>query len=62
MPTYPGIQGGTNWYSPSYSPRTGLFYLSTWEDYGTIFEGVNAEYKEGTRFTGGANTSPDSRR
>ena len=22
---YPGNQGGTNWYSPSYSPRTGLF-------------------------------------
>lgn len=57
-PTYPGIQGGTNWYSPSYSPRTGLFYLSTWEDYGTIFQGVPAEYKEGLRFTGGANTTP----
>ena len=26
--TYPGVQGGTNWYSPSYSPRTGLFYVS----------------------------------
>jgi len=58
VPTYPGIQGGTNWYSPSYSPSTGLFYLSTWENYGTIFEGVKAEYKEGTRFTGGANVSP----
>src|SRR6202049_1389774 len=57
-PTYPGIQGGTNWYSPSYSPSTGLFYLSTWEDYATIFTGVKAEFKEGTRFTGGANTSP----
>jgi alcohol dehydrogenase (cytochrome c) len=57
-PTYPGIQGATNWYSPSYSPRTGLFYLSTWEDYGTIFAGVNADYKEGTRFAGGANTAP----
>ena len=56
--TYPGIQGGTNWYSPSYSPSTGLFYLSTWEDYGTVFEGVKADYKEGTRFTGGANVSP----
>jgi alcohol dehydrogenase (cytochrome c) len=57
-PTYPGIQGGTNWYSPSYSPSTGLFYLSTWEDYGTVFEGVTVDYKEGTRFTGGANMSP----
>ena len=27
LPTYPAIQGGTNWYSPSYSPRTGLFYV-----------------------------------
>ena len=26
-PTYPGNQGGTNWYSPSYSPRTRLFYI-----------------------------------
>jgi alcohol dehydrogenase (cytochrome c) len=57
-PTFPGIQGGTNWYSPSYSPRTGLFYLSTWEGYATVFTGVNVEYKEGLRFTGGANTSP----
>jgi alcohol dehydrogenase (cytochrome c) len=57
-PTFPGIQGGTNWYSPSYSPRTGLFYVSAWEDYATVFSGVNVEYKEGQRFTGGANTSP----
>jgi alcohol dehydrogenase (cytochrome c) len=57
-PTFPGIQGGTNWYSPSYSPSTGLFYLSTWENYSTIFSGIETEYKEGTRFTGGANTSP----
>jgi alcohol dehydrogenase (cytochrome c) len=29
----PGTQGGTTWYSPSYSPRTGLFYISTWANY-----------------------------
>jgi len=58
VPTFPGIQGGTNWYSPSFSPSTGLFYLSTWEDYSTIFEGTEAEFKEGTRFTGGANAAP----
>ena len=57
-PTFPGIQGGTNWYSPSYSPRTGLFYVSAWEDYATVFSGVNVEYKEGQRYTGGAHTSP----
>ena len=32
----PGVQGGTNWYSPSYSPRTGLFYVSTWQNYSMI--------------------------
>ena len=35
--TWPGQQGGTNWYSPSYSPRTGLFYVSAWEDVGGVF-------------------------
>ena len=24
---YPNNQGATNWYSPSFSPRTGLFYI-----------------------------------
>src|SRR5690348_2678895 len=58
MPTFPGIQGGTNWYSPSYSPRTGLFYLSTWENYSTVFTGVDVDYREGLRYTGGANAAP----
>ena len=57
-PTFPGIQGGTNWYSPSYSPRTGLFYLSTWENYSTVFTGVDVPYREGLRYTGGANAAP----
>ena len=32
----PGSQGGTNWYPPSYSPRTGLFYMSVWDNYKAI--------------------------
>jgi alcohol dehydrogenase (cytochrome c) len=44
MPTYPGVQGGTNWYSPSYSPRTGLFYVSAWENYGSIYRKEPVEY------------------
>ncbi len=36
----PGTQGGTNWYPPSYSPRTGLFYVPTWENSG----GRSAKY------------------
>ena len=52
-PTYPGIAGGTNWYSPSYSPRTELFYIPAWEDYATVFGGEPVEYEEGQYFTGG---------
>ena len=52
-PTYPGLAGATNWYSPSYSPRTGLFYLSVWEEYGVVFVAEESEYKEGQRYGGG---------
>jgi alcohol dehydrogenase (cytochrome c) len=54
MPTFPGNQGGTNWYSPSFSPRTGLFYLSIWDDYGSIYTPVQADYKPGQVFLGGS--------
>ena len=53
-PTYPGIHGGTNWYSPSFSPRTELFYISAWENNATIFGSGPAEYEEGEYFTGGS--------
>ncbi len=49
---FPGVQGGTNWYSPSFSPRTGLFYLPMWGDTFSIFTKRPVEYKEGQRFTG----------
>jgi alcohol dehydrogenase (cytochrome c) len=51
--TYPGIQGATNWYSPSYSPRTGLFYISAWLDYASMFAPKRATYKPGHAFLGG---------
>ena len=53
QPTWPGNQGGTNWYSPSYSPRTGLFYVSTWEGYASIFRKEYQEYVPGRNFGGG---------
>jgi len=49
----PGTQGGTNWYPPSYSPRTGLFYIPTWENSGGRSAKYDAgEWKEGQRYTG----------
>jgi len=53
QPTYPGNQGGTNWYSPSYSTRTGLFYVSAWEDYASIYSPALSQYKQGSNFVGG---------
>ena len=50
---YPGNQGGTNWYNPSYSPRTGLFYIPTWVNYSSIYVKRPAEFTEGRGFNGG---------
>ncbi len=55
-PTWPGNQGGTNWYPPSYSPRTGLFYFAAWEDYATIYEKEESIYRPGRSFLGGGFT------
>jgi len=42
----PGNRGGTSWYSPSYSPRTGLFYVSTWANYSSVFFKFPVKYGE----------------
>jgi alcohol dehydrogenase (cytochrome c) len=55
MPTYPAIQGGTNWYSPSFSTRTQLMYISAWDEQGQLFGASPLEYQEGRNFTGGVN-------
>jgi alcohol dehydrogenase (cytochrome c) len=53
LPTYPGNQGGTNWFPPSFSPRTGLFYFAAWENYGSIYRREQATYQPGRNFSGG---------
>jgi alcohol dehydrogenase (cytochrome c) len=54
VPTFPGQQGGTNWWSPAYSPRTGLFYAGVWEDVSGVFTSQPATYKPGGAFMGGS--------
>jgi alcohol dehydrogenase (cytochrome c) len=49
---YPGAAGGTNWFSPSFSPGTGLFYVSAWDNYSGEFLNTPEEYVEGKRFVG----------
>ena len=52
--TYPGVQGGTNWYAPSFSPVTGLFYLTAWEDYPGVYYSWDQQYEAGKWFAGGS--------
>jgi alcohol dehydrogenase (cytochrome c) len=49
---YPHFAGATNWYSPSYSPRTGLFYVPAWMDGSSVYARRPAEYVEGRAFLG----------
>jgi glucose dehydrogenase len=49
---YPNNQGATNWYSPSYSPRTGLFYIPSWMDTYSTYTKGDVQYKEGNQYTG----------
>ena len=48
----PPIGGGTNWWSPAYSPRTELFYVNAYDGEQEYFI-RDEEYREGERFTGG---------
>lgn len=50
---YPNNQGATNWYNPSYSPRTGLFYIPSWLDTYSRYFSRHDEYVEGRQYNGG---------
>lgn len=45
----PGIEGATNWYSPSYNPETRMFYFLALENC-DIFFSKPTEYKEGATY------------
>ncbi len=50
---YPNLFGGTNWYSPSYSPRTHLFYIPSWQDSSMNLGKVSGDFSPGQRYMGG---------
>jgi len=55
---YPGVQGGTNWFAPSYSAKTGLFYLNVWDDYWSLYFSWDQEYEQGKWYAGGGIKAP----
>ena len=53
----PPVVGGTNWFSPAYSPRTELFYVQAY-DGEDVFYKRDEDYVEGDRYTGGGGQRP----
>jgi alcohol dehydrogenase (cytochrome c) len=49
---YPSLQGATNWFSPSYSPQTGFFYVAV-REMGSYYFKTEVEYVPGQEFMGG---------
>jgi alcohol dehydrogenase (cytochrome c) len=49
---YPGVHGATNWFSPSYSPDTHLFYVATREETTTYYR-ATSDYSTGNLYTAG---------
>ena len=47
------LKNGTNWFSPAFSPRTGLFYLSVWEDIPVTYTKKEDTLEQGKFFAGG---------
>lgn len=48
----PNNQGATNWYPPSFSPVTGLFYVPTWMDTYSVYTKRPVEYVPGQTYVG----------
>ena len=48
----PSLEGASNWYSASFSPRTGLFYVQTNDKCG-VFTRVDQTWEAGKGFMGG---------
>lgn len=53
----PGVVGATNWWSPSYNPETGFFYVAVREQCDKYFA-LQQPYKEGQWWVGGGTQTP----
>jgi alcohol dehydrogenase (cytochrome c) len=49
---FPDNQGGTNWFNPSFSPRTGLFYVNAREGTSNSYHKGPQQYVEGETYNG----------
>ena len=58
----PSQDGATNWFSPSYSPQTGLYYVQTFEKCSIYTKSDGGEWEPGKSYLGGSQrVAPDPR-
>ncbi|HEY5906466.1 MAG TPA: PQQ-binding-like beta-propeller repeat protein [Vicinamibacteria bacterium] len=56
----PSQDGATNWYSPSFSPETGLYYVQTFERCSIYTKSAQGDWESGRTYLGGAQrAAPD---
>jgi alcohol dehydrogenase (cytochrome c) len=55
----PGIDGATNWFSPSYNPDTGLFYVMALESCSVFFSSPKPFTRGETYYNTGTKLAPD---
>ncbi len=55
----PGVEGATNWFSPSYNPNTGLFYVLALEACNTYFSKAEPFQKGRVFYNTGTKRPPD---
>jgi alcohol dehydrogenase (cytochrome c) len=56
----PSQDGATNWYSPSFNPATGLYYVQTNEKCSIYTKSEQGEWESGKTYLGGSQrTAPD---
>ena len=54
---FPDVNGASNWWSPSFSPATELFYTMAY-DGGAMYYSAESEYVPGQLFVGGSHVPP----
>jgi alcohol dehydrogenase (cytochrome c) len=58
----PSQDGATNWFSPSYNPHTGLYYVQTFEKCSIYTKSAQGEWESGKTYLGGSQrTASDPR-
>jgi len=56
----PSQDGATNWYSPSFNPATGLYYVQTYEKCSVYTKSDQGDWESGRTYLGGTQrTAPD---